>query len=64
VLCGSATTLPTFARNVSSNVLNDGLTAAGGFRAWSSGTSQTAVPSSVTLSGTAALNQNFWFAFK
>jgi hypothetical protein len=64
VLCGSATTLPTFARNVSSNVLNDGLTAAGGFRAWSSGTGQTAVPSSVTLSGTAALNQNFWFAFK
>jgi hypothetical protein len=25
---------------------------------------QTALPSSVTLSGTAALNQNFWFAFK
>jgi hypothetical protein len=64
VVVGSATTLPTFARSANSNILNDGLTAAGGFRAWSSGTAQTALPSSVTLSGTTAMNQNLWFAFK
>ena len=60
VLCGSAGTLPTFSRNANSAILNDGLSA-GSFRAWSSGTGQTSIPSSVTLGSTAAINQNFWF---
>lgn len=64
VLCGSASTMPTLNRGANSTVLNDGLAASDGFRCWSSGTGQTAAPASVTLSGTAAVSQNFWFALK
>jgi hypothetical protein len=52
------------ARHAASSAVNVGLTAGAGFRACTSGTSQTALPSSITLSGTTGTGSppHFWCA--
>lgn len=51
ILVGTASVLPTFSRSSNSNVVNDGLTAAQGFRASAHATTGlSATPSSLTLS--------------
>jgi hypothetical protein len=62
ILVGGGTP-PAFARGASSTVSNAGLSA-GSYRFCTSGTSQTAAPSSVTLASTSASSTAYWCALK